>query len=406
MIKFKLLLISLIISIIIVSVFAICSKGCLDTSDRERDVSSLKSGAMIASPKATTNPATDITFDSAVLNAIVNPNGLDTTICFQWGATTLCDTTAFTQSISSGMSNVTITSTLSSLTSNSIYYFRIAASNSLGISYGTIQTFTVTPRVILFSWDGVSRERIDQYLSHLPNLQTLITEGVLVTVTVTSHFTDTKAGHAQMLTGYDPDVTGVYNNVTYQPVPLGYTIFERLQGRFGNANIKTGMITAKIVQFVIFDLIKDRLTVYSSTPEDADDLGPKMVNFITTYQNSPFFLFCHFRDPDDIGHAYGDNSDERRLAIIKCDTYLGNVMQKLRDLNLYQKTVIYVTADHGFDGGSAKTHRNAPYVFLATNDKQVSHNGVQKDIVPTILRRMNVDFSGFTPPLTGTPLNK
>jgi hypothetical protein len=42
-------------------------------------------------------------------------------------------------------------------------------------------------------------------------------------------------------------VTGVYSNrKRYQPIPEGYTIFERLKKQFGDAGIETLMITGKM----------------------------------------------------------------------------------------------------------------------------------------------------------------
>ena len=78
---------------------------------------------------------------------------------------------------------------------------------------------------ILISWDGMQREHLKEALAkgEMPNLAALIKEGALVDIDVT-HQTDTKAGHAQMLTGYDPDTTGVYSNGRFQPIPEGLTV--------------------------------------------------------------------------------------------------------------------------------------------------------------------------------------
>jgi arylsulfatase A-like enzyme len=80
-------------------------------------------------------------------------------------------------------------------------------------------------------------------------------------------------------------------------------------------------------------------------------------------------------------------------------------MQKLKDLKLYDKTLIYVTADHGFDEGK-KGHRDAPYVFLATNDSEVTRRGERADIAPTILKRFGLDLDKIEPRLDGLPLTK
>ena len=67
--------------------------------------------------------------------------------------------------------------------------------------------------------------------------------------------------------------------------------------------------------------------------------------------------------------------------------------------------MIYITADHGFDEGK-KTHKDAPYVFLATNDKEVKYSGTRADITPTIYDRLGIDIKKFVPPLDGKPLTK
>ena len=100
--------------------------------------------------------------------------------------------------------------------------------------------------VILFGWDGAQREHVDQCLARneLPNLQKLISQGKYVKIDVEGK-TDTKAGWSQILTGYYPEVTGVYSNGLYQPVPKGLSVFERLEKRFGPENFVTVAVIGK-----------------------------------------------------------------------------------------------------------------------------------------------------------------
>ena len=49
-------------------------------------------------------------------------------------------------------------------------------------------------------------------------MQKLIDEGILVEIDIEGK-TDTKAGWSQILSGYYPEVTGVYSNRQYQPIP-------------------------------------------------------------------------------------------------------------------------------------------------------------------------------------------
>jgi hypothetical protein len=86
--------------------------------------------------------AGSITANSATLNASVNPNGASTTIYFQYGLTTSYGSTTFsltgiTTSQSDGIS-------VSSLSPNTTYHFRVVGYNSGGTSYGSDLTFTTS----------------------------------------------------------------------------------------------------------------------------------------------------------------------------------------------------------------------------------------------------------------------
>jgi len=63
----------------------------------------------------------------------------------------------------------------------------------------------------------------------LPNIQKL-TGGRIVDITVTNGATDTKAGWTQNLTGYDAEITGVFNNSRYQPIADGLSISKKWSG--------------------------------------------------------------------------------------------------------------------------------------------------------------------------------
>ncbi|MFH0888211.1 MAG: fibronectin type III domain-containing protein, partial [Planctomycetota bacterium] len=95
-----------------------------------------------SAPAVTTNSATSITANSAVLNGTVNPNGASTNACFQWGLTTSYTISTTPQSIGSGTSGVSVYYNPTALSSSTQYNFRVVGSSTYGTSYGTNQTFT------------------------------------------------------------------------------------------------------------------------------------------------------------------------------------------------------------------------------------------------------------------------
>ncbi len=352
----------------------------------------------------------------------------------------------------------------------------------MGVTLFTVNAATpklgIVPNVILISWDGVQREHLRELLAakKLPNLANLSREGGIVEIDVT-HNTATKAGHSQMLSGYGPEWTGVHNNNYYQPIPVGMTIFERLEDKLGSDKIMTVMITGKsghvgalgpkplnkklkvklekvkkqlnnfdkkvdkseadqgekktsnqeqqnlavaklvqqLTQFVgpvsgqpFYNAVKKIDLVQVNKQREADEVGAlteDALNQVSKNKDQRFFAFFHFSDPDHQGHKFGENSNEYSTAIIKCDQWLGKLVADLKAKGLSANTRIYVTSDHGFDEG-LKSHKNAPYVFLATNDTAIQRRGDQRDLVPTILARMGVDPWQFTPRYAGRLLTE
>jgi arylsulfatase A-like enzyme len=318
--------------------------------------------------------------------------------------------------------------------------------------------------VILVGWDGAHRDHVKALLGEgkLPNLHRLIEHGKLVDIAVTSGATDTKAGWTQILTGYRPEVTGVYGNFRFRDVPAGYSLFERLRAEFGAQNIATVAVIGKEWHCGEVDppfkipyppaqngpkqdkpaeeekhvrqsgshgkqlpphLIEDGgklYLVFNGSPyytmhKNVDQwhfglmrdsrVGNKTLAMLDQYYTKPFFFFVHFAEVDHAGHKFGEWSKQYDAAIVSGDKQLGRIMDKLEELGVSEKTLIYVTADHGFDVG-AKMHHHAPYVFLATNDQTVVRGGTRADIAPTILARLGVDLSKIAPPLDGEPLSR
>lgn len=266
---------------------------------------------------------------------------------------------------------------------------------------------------IVISWDGAHRGQIraDLGKGQLPSLARLLKQGRLVDVEVVGHNTDTKAGHAQILSGYDPAVSGVYSNSQFAPLPAGLSVFERLQQAFGKTTIATLMLTAKEHNLGSklpnepYLFTRESLTVWDGDQgRAAPVVGQKAVEYIKAFApKGRFFLFIHFRDPDSAAHRSNEGSPEYIQAIRDCDRELGKVLDAVSAAGADDRTLVYVTSDHGFELGK-NHHMNAPQSFLATNDPDVKRNGQQRDIVPTVLSALGVNLAPIKPPLPGKPL--
>jgi predicted AlkP superfamily phosphohydrolase/phosphomutase len=313
--------------------------------------------------------------------------------------------------------------------------------------------------IILIGWDGAQRNHLKEMIARneVPNLMALAKEGALVDIDITTGATDTKAGWTQILTGYVPEINGVLSNSKYRPIPVGYTIFERLEKFFGSESIvtaaiigKKGHVDADGPMQIPFEkwarrmkrqgkripkpsegkrvrnggrIVKEGGSFYVAFPgkpyyytKDAMDLfingltknekvGVMALENVEKYKNKRLFFFIHFAEPDHVGHKYGENSQEYTDGIKSDDEWTGRIIAKLKKSGLYEKTLVYITADHGFDEGQ-RTHAYAPFVFLATNDATINRNGNRVDIAPTILKRFGLELSDISPALDGVPLNE
>ncbi len=94
-----------------------------------------------SAPLVTTNSAYSISQNSANLQSSVNPNGSGTNAWFEYGTTQSFGNSTGYQAIGSG-SVTNVNGYLSNLSANTTYYYRAAAQNSYGTSYGNTMSFS------------------------------------------------------------------------------------------------------------------------------------------------------------------------------------------------------------------------------------------------------------------------
>jgi hypothetical protein len=103
--------------------------------------------APVASPTATTDPATSITTTGVTLNGTVSSNGASTTVNFEYGLTSGYGSTvtASQSPLASGASSASVSAAVTGLTCNTQYHFRVNANNGTGGTInGSDATFTTS----------------------------------------------------------------------------------------------------------------------------------------------------------------------------------------------------------------------------------------------------------------------
>jgi hypothetical protein len=262
---------------------------------------------------------------------------------------------------------------------------------------------------VLIGWDGAQRQHVKESLQQgeLPHLHSLARRGRLVAIDI-MRTTDTKSGWAQILSGYQPEKTGVFSNSRFQPIPDGYTVFERLEAKFGADGIATLAVIGKGENVSAepgypFANARADMDHWENGLGANDVVGPKALALLEQYKDRRFFLFVHLADIDAMGHAYGENSQQYDDALVSSDAWTGRIIAKLRELGLYRHTRVYVTTDHGFNEAE-KGHWDAPWGFLATNDPRVMRRGGRADVAPTILEPFDIHRRSVTPLIDGHSL--
>ncbi len=269
------------------------------------------------------------------------------------------------------------------------------------------------PNVILISFDGYQRNHLWEQLEagEMPNLERLMEEGVYLELNQIDTKTQTKTAHAQMLSGYQNNVTGVYaNRLVFHPLPTGYTLLERAETHFGSENVATGFISGKTSNIAPVFADMEGVDYVSIVDEYLEDekggTGEKFLRFIDDHHEDHFVAFFHTKEPDKLGHLYGENSPEYHEGGLRCDRYLGLILNKLEAYGIMDETLVYVCTDHGFleDGYE---HPNEPLIWLASNDLRLEANVDETrlfipDIPATIYRSLGITVT--EPPLRGYPL--
>ena len=123
---------------------------------------SFATGTPNSAPTVTTDNASSVTISGAVLNGSVNPNDLATTAMFEWGTdSTLAthNTTSPVHSVGAGGTSVAVSDLLPGLTPGTTYYFRVVATNSVGMSTGAIRSFVTVAQPPTVATPATARSR-------------------------------------------------------------------------------------------------------------------------------------------------------------------------------------------------------------------------------------------------------
>jgi tetratricopeptide (TPR) repeat protein len=218
-----------------------------------------------------------------------------------------------------------------------------------------------------------------------------------------------------MLTGTIPPYHDVHDNLDYKLDESNVTLAEILKE---HGFITAGFISASVLdsQFGInqgFDFFNDRLeegrNVGLMVERRAAQTSRLAIAWLARHKSDRFFLFLHYFDPhfdyappEPFASVFADNLYAGEIAY--ADYCLGAVVQQLKDLGLFDSTLIIITGDHGEMLGEhgELTHGyfiyqsaiKVPLIFRVPGQdksKEVEDVVGLIDIVPTVCSLLNID---------------
>ena len=223
----------------------------------------------------------------------------------------------------------------------------------------------------------------------------------------------TKPQHAQMLTGYSPQTTGVFRNSGAASVPEGYTIYERLKAGRG-AELKTIHIAGrKYVGMGVTGKAERNGTIDENARRGGPDsrtgvnTTQRALPLIERYAGGPFFFFIHYKEADVTAHLASVDSAAYREALIAVDRELGVLLAALDANHAMPDTSVLVTSDHGFTGRFhvARDTSNLETFIAGLNvDLRTDRAAKLLDVTPTILDYFGVNGNAMNPALEGRSL--
>ena len=190
-----------------------------------------------------------------------------------------------------------------------------------------------------------------------PNIDAVAKEGILFENVVVP-IPLTLPSHSSMLTGTTPLYHGIHDNLDYQLGQSNLTLAEILKDN--------GFVTGAIIScFVLdsqfgldqgFDTYNDQFEEEHYAGNISERIGGEAsrfaVEWLEEHKNERFFFFLHYFDPhtdyeppEPFASKFLFNPYAGEIAYT--DYCISRVIKKLKDLGLYDSTLLIITGDHG-----------------------------------------------------------
>jgi hypothetical protein len=282
------------------------------------DLVELKSSGNNNSPGVATNSATNVTSNSAKLNGTVNPNNLSTDVLFEYGTTTAYgDMISADESPVSGTTDVNVGATLTGLSPNTTYHYRINATNSAGNTTGADVTFTTSSSA---SAPSVTTTNATNITSTSATLNGIVNANNFSTTALFEYGTTTSYGNSidasqNPVTGstnqnVSANLTGLQSNTTYH---------YRLNGTNNAGNSSGADVTFTTNHAAIYPTTIDLSATFTFGSDISKSSSYRMIGLPGNQTNFKMTDLITTGTPKTDWNAYYDNGDTSSNGLVEFD---------------------------------------------------------------------------------------
>jgi predicted AlkP superfamily pyrophosphatase or phosphodiesterase len=266
------------------------------------------------------------------------------------------------------------------------------------------------PHVLVIGIDGLGAHGVG--MAQTPHLDELMKNGASSLEARTVMPSVSGPAWSSMITGTTVERHGVWkngwrvDNKILEPVFKGeHDMFPTIFGEI-RKYLPESVIGAVYHWKDFGNFIERDVCDFSIPCESEDEATQKACSFLA--ENHPDFLFVQLDNVDHGGHSGGYRSEEYVTSIEKADSLVGVFLDKLRETNLLEETVVIILADHGgFEkghGGCTPDEMIVPLIISGKKVKKgykIEHPSFTYDLAPTVAWLFGFQLNEWT---TGAPL--
>lgn len=266
------------------------------------------------------------------------------------------------------------------------------------------------PHVLVLGIDGLGAHGVG--MARTPHLDELMKNGVSSLEARTVMPSVSGPAWSSMITGTTVERHGVWkngwrvDNKILEPVYKGeHNMFPTIFGEIRKYNPEA--VIGAVYHWKDFGNFIERDVCDFSIPCESEDEATQKA-CIYLEEKRPDFMFVQLDNVDHGGHSGGYRSEEYVKSIEKADSLVGVFLDKLRETNLLEETVVFILADHGgFEkghGGCTPDEMIVPLIISGKGVKKgfkIEHPAFTYDLAPTVAWLFGFQLNEWT---TGAPL--